>query len=99
MALGTRGGTCISVSNAFLSLVMGNGVIMPSRVQWVLLLIGGQKIGYLNVYAPNLRSHCTLLWKELLSWSQVAVFWVFAAWSRLLLEQGQQDLVRTVSLF
>lgn len=36
---------------AFLSLVVGHGVIIPSSVQWVLLPIECQKVGFLNIYA------------------------------------------------
>ena len=35
--LGTRGGTCISVSDAFLPLVVEHGVIMPFGMQYVFI--------------------------------------------------------------
>ena len=39
-------------------------------------MIGGQKVGFNNIYAPNLRGDCILLWKELLSWAHLADSWV-----------------------
>ena len=73
--LGTRGVTCISLSDALLPFLVGHGIIIPSRVQWIILLTRGRKIGFLNIYAPNNRGAC-VLWKELLSWAPITNSWI-----------------------
>lgn len=38
------------------------GVVVSSRPQWILLHIGEERFGFLNVYAPNTASNRDEFW-------------------------------------
>ena len=61
---GTQGGVCISIGDAWRSAIVGQGIIFPGRAQWLVIQWGQQRLGMLNVYAPNHASARAIFWTE-----------------------------------
>ena len=72
---GTQGGLCIALKMQWQSNVQAKGVLFGGRVQYMLILISGKLIGFLNVYAPNSVTGRIRLWNKLLQDLPVAQHW------------------------
>ena len=72
---GTQGGLCIALRMQWQSNVQAKGVLFGGRVQYMLILISGKLIGFLNVYAPNSVTGRIRLWNKLLQDLPVAQHW------------------------
>ena len=62
---GTQGGVCISIGDSWRSAIVGRGIVVPGRAQWLLLQWGQQRLGMLNVYAPNHASARADFWSAI----------------------------------
>ena len=53
---GVQGGVCIAISEQWTADILDSGTIVPGHAQWVMLQVGEDRVGFLNVYAPNSAS-------------------------------------------
>ena len=61
---GSQGGVCISIRDSWRSAIVERGIIVPGRAQWLVIQWGQQRLGMLNVYAPNHASARAVFWTE-----------------------------------
>ena len=54
--VGAQGCVCIAIAKTLCSAIEDRGIVVPRRAQWVIMGIGEDRIGFLNVYAPNVAS-------------------------------------------
>ena len=57
-----QGGVCIAIAETLCSAIEDRGIVVPRRAQWIILHIGEDRIGFLNVYAPNVANGRAEFW-------------------------------------
>lgn len=48
---------------------------MPDKAHWVILPLGEDRVGFLNVYAPNSASKGTMFWTDIVETLPMADHW------------------------
>eukprot|EP00250_Pteridium_aquilinum_P022375 c25362_g1_i1 orf=3-2321(-) len=72
---GVQGGVCIAISEQWTADILDSGTIVPGRAQWVMLRVGEDRVGFLNVYAPNSASGRTVFWDTIVDALPQADHW------------------------
>ena len=73
--LGIQGGVCISIVEPWDQAVVDRGIIVPGRAQWVILQLGSDRWGFLDVYAPNHASVRADFWSQIAEALPLADAW------------------------
>ena len=60
----TQGGECILIGDSWQSAIVGQGIIVLGHAQWLVIQWGQQRLGMLNLYAPNHASARAIFWIE-----------------------------------
>ena len=59
---GAQGGVCIAIAESLCNAIEDRGIIVPGRAQWIIMRVGEDRIGFLNVYAPNVAGGRAEFW-------------------------------------
>ena len=73
---GRQGGLCIALRQHLQSIILSAGTVMNKRAQFLIIKIGSQKVGLMNIYAPNSMSVRAGIWLFLVEYAGLADCWL-----------------------
>ena len=73
---GHQAGLCTALRQHLHSSILSAGTIMHKRAQFHIIKIGSQKVGLMNIYAPNSALERACLWMSLSEYAGIADCWL-----------------------
>ena len=71
-----QAGLCIALRQHLQSIILSAGTVMNKRAQFLIIKIGSQKVGLMNIYAPNSASARASFWLSLVEYAGLADCWL-----------------------
>ncbi|RYA44468.1 hypothetical protein DD606_25175 [Enterobacter cloacae complex sp. GF14B] len=65
----------MTIADSLQQAIVGRGIIVPGRAQWITMQVQGGLVGFLNIYAPNVASARAEFWSQIVESLPQAEHW------------------------